>query len=327
MLSSGGQSDEAPSLPQTLHFRLLDETRTAVRSAGRDFGGLLKAAATDPANELLAQTNVPAEETDRLRILLAEDNAVNQKLAITLLQKRGHTVIPTGNGKEAIAALERENFDLVLMDVQMPVMDGFQAIRSIRAKEQATGGHIPIVALTAHAMKGDREKCLAVGADDYVSKPIRTSDLLAAMDRARVSKSTFQPHNRPSSPKPAPAASAVDSAPRVFDIQDALDRVEGDRDLLEEIVRIFHGRMLEQHGRDPPGFSAGDAHLLERLAHTIRGAAANLSAFAVSAAALNLERLAADGNLVDAGERVDKLQHEIRRLLPELAVVCLKVTH
>ncbi len=325
MLSSGGQSDEVPRCRKLSIFAYLTKPAQPSDLLDAILSAFSKPLLTDPTNELLAQTNVPAEETDRLRILLAEDNAVNQKLAITLLQKRGHTVIPTGNGKEAIAALEREKFDLVLMDVQMPVMDGFEAIRSIRAREQATGGHIPIVALTAHAMKGDREKCLAVGADDYVSKPIRTSDLLAAMDRARALKVDVPATIGPS-PKPAPAASAVDSAPRVFDIQDALDRVEGDRDLLEEIVRIFTGECSSNMDAIRQALSAGDAHLLERLAHTIRGAAANLSAFAVSAAALKLEKLAGAGNLVDAGEWVDDLQHEIRRLLPELAVVCQKVT-
>jgi two-component system, sensor histidine kinase and response regulator len=204
-------------------------------------------------------------------------------------------------------------------------MDGFEAIRSIRAKEQSTGAHMPIVALTAHAMKGDREKCLAVGADDYVSKPIRTADLLAAMDRARALKVSASAENRPS-PQPPPAASTTDSAPRVFDIKDALDRVEGDRDLLEEIVRIFTGECSSNMDAIRQALSAGDGPLLERLAHTIKGASANLSASAVSAAAFKLEKLAAAGNLADAGECLGGLQHEIGRLLPELAAVCQKVT-
>ncbi len=119
-----------------------------------------------------------------MKILLAEDNAVNRKLATALLQKRGHQVVATENGREALNALERENFDLVLMDIQMPVLDGLDAIHAIRAKEQSSGSHLPIIALTAHAMKGDRERCLAAGADEYVTKPIRTPDLLAAIDRA-----------------------------------------------------------------------------------------------------------------------------------------------
>lgn len=235
-------------------------------------------------------------------------------------------MIPTGNGKEAIAALERERFDLVLMDVQMPVMDGFEAIRSIRAKEQTSGAHIPIVALTAHAMKGDREKCIAVGADDYVSKPIRTADLLAAMDRARALKVSAPATNSPSPEPPAAVSATADPAPRVFDIKEALDRVEGDRDLLEEIVRIFTGECSSNMDAIRRALSAGDAPLLERLAHTIKGASANLSASAVSTAALKVEKLAAAGDLADARQWVDKLQDEIGRLLPELAAVCQKVT-
>jgi two-component system, sensor histidine kinase and response regulator len=325
MLSSSGQSDEAPRCRKLAISAYLMKPAQPSDLLDAILTAFSKPLLVETGKEALTKTNAPAVEVDRLRILLAEDNPVNQKLAITLLQKRGHAVIPTGNGKEAIAALERENFDLVLMDVQMPVMDGFEAIRSIRAAEKTTGAHIPIVALTAHAMKGDREKCLAVGADDYVSKPIRTADLLAAMDRARTLKVETAPKTG-SPPQSLPPASTIDSAPRVFDIKDALDRVEGDRDLLEEIVRIFTSECSSNMDAIRRALSAGDAPLLERLAHTIKGASANLSAFAVSAVAFKLEKLAASGSLTDAGEWVDKLQHEIRRLLPELASVCQKVT-
>lgn len=255
-----------------------------------------------------------------MKILLAEDNAVNRKLAITLLEKRGHTVIPTENGQEALVALEHENVDLILMDVQMPVMDGFEAIRAIRAKERCTGAHIPIIALTAHAMKGDREKCLGVGADDYVPKPIRTPELLAALDRSRKLRV-----DAPSTTSPSPAPSPKEPAPTVFDVNDALNRVEGDRELLEEIVRIFTGECSSNMDAIRQAFASGDARLLERLAHTIKGASANLSAATVSEAAFKLEKLASSGNLENAGEWIDTLQREINRLLPELASVCQKV--
>jgi len=116
------------------------------------------------------------EPAASLRILLAEDNAVNQRLASRLLEKRGHSVVVAGNGREALEALEKHHFDLVFMDVQMPVMDGFEATAAIRKKEGG-GVHLPIVALTAHAMKGDREKCLAGGMDEYLTKPIRPQEL------------------------------------------------------------------------------------------------------------------------------------------------------
>jgi CheY-like chemotaxis protein len=112
-----------------------------------------------------------------LRILLAEDNLVNQRLAARLLEKRSHTVVVAGNGREALKAFENEDFDLLLMDLQMPEMDGFEATVAIRKKEKDRGNHLPIVALTAHAMKGDREKCLAGGMDGYLTKPIRPQEL------------------------------------------------------------------------------------------------------------------------------------------------------
>ena len=114
------------------------------------------------------------ENRRRLHILLAEDNLVNQKLTTRMLEKRGHSVVIAENGKKAITALENETFDIVLMDVQMPVLDGLEATSAIREKEKETGRHIPIVAMTAHAMKGDREKCLEAGMDCYVTKPIKS---------------------------------------------------------------------------------------------------------------------------------------------------------
>jgi CheY-like chemotaxis protein len=119
-----------------------------------------------------------------LRILLVEDNLINQKVAVRLLEKHGHRVVVAGNGQEALYTLEREPFDLVLMDVQMPEMDGLEATRAIRAREQGTDRHLPIVALTAHAMMGDRERCLAAGMDGYVTKPVQSQQLLQALAEA-----------------------------------------------------------------------------------------------------------------------------------------------
>jgi CheY-like chemotaxis protein len=124
----------------------------------------------------------PPCRRDRLRILLAEDSLFNQKLAVGLLEKAGHTVVVANHGKEAVAAWREGQFDLVLMDVQMPEMDGFDATADIRAAEANAGTHVPIVAMTAHAMKGDRERCLAAGMDDYLAKPIRASQLFETID-------------------------------------------------------------------------------------------------------------------------------------------------
>jgi CheY-like chemotaxis protein len=123
-----------------------------------------------------------------LRILLAEDSYANQRLAVGLLSKWGHDVTVANNGREAVTKLEEGDFDLILMDVQMPEMDGYQATAVIRERELRTANHIPIIAMTAHAMKGDREECLAAGMDEYVSKPIRLADLRSAIEKTSLAK-------------------------------------------------------------------------------------------------------------------------------------------
>jgi CheY-like chemotaxis protein len=131
----------------------------------------------------------PPKALPPLRILLAEDSLVNQKLAIALLQKHGHQVVLAGNGHEAVAAARQDGLDLILMDVQMPEMDGFEATRRIRDAELPSGRHVPIIAMTAHALKGDMERCLAAGMDGYVAKPVRAHELFEEMDRLVASRS------------------------------------------------------------------------------------------------------------------------------------------
>jgi two-component system sensor histidine kinase/response regulator len=126
------------------------------------------------------------EDRRRLNILLAEDNPVNRTVATRLLEKRGYAVTIAEDGKAALTALEAAPFDLVLMDVQMPEMDGFEATAAIRAREQSQGGHIPIIAMTAHALKGDEERCLAAGMDAYISKPIKSADLFEIIENAML---------------------------------------------------------------------------------------------------------------------------------------------
>jgi len=135
------------------------------------------------ADALVIAVDVPAADHRHFKVLLAEDNLVNQKVAVRFLEKRGHTVVLAESGNTALDAWRKQTFDIILMDIQMPEMDGFEATSRIREHEKSTGQHIPIIALTAHAMVGDRERCLAAGMDDYVSKPIDAADLFAAIDR------------------------------------------------------------------------------------------------------------------------------------------------
>jgi CheY-like chemotaxis protein len=137
-------------------------------------GALDKEAAQRPVSPLSSRPASPP-----LRILLVEDNIVNQRVGTFMLQKAGHTVTVAGNGRQALEMLARAEFDVVLLDVQMPEMDGLETIAEIRRREQGTGRHLPVVALTAHALQGDRERCLAAGMDGYVSKPLRAEELLA----------------------------------------------------------------------------------------------------------------------------------------------------
>ena len=133
--------------------------------------------------EPLVTRHTLREEQHHIRLLLAEDNAINQTLAVRLLERRGYSVTVAPDGQAAVEAFQTGGFELVLMDVQMPRMDGYEATAAIREKEKLTGGHIPIVAMTAHALVGDQEKCIASGMDGYVSKPIRTSELFATIER------------------------------------------------------------------------------------------------------------------------------------------------
>jgi CheY-like chemotaxis protein/HPt (histidine-containing phosphotransfer) domain-containing protein len=252
-----------------------------------------------------------------MKILLAEDNAVNRKLATALLQKRGHRVVATENGQQALDALERENFDVVLMDIQMPVLDGLDATRAIRTEEQSSGSHLPIIVLTAHAMKGDRERCLAAGADEYVTKPIGPRDLLAAIDRATHTKAGAATETPVPPPDPA-VLPVLDSAA-------ALERVEGDRELLEELMEMFAAECSHGIAEIRKSLEARDMRLLERLAHTLKGASASLAAGRVADAAYALEKQARTGEVGNAEQLLGTLNGEIDRLLPEIELFCRKV--
>lgn len=146
----------------------------------------------DGENPAVVTIHSIRENRGRLKILLAEDNPVNQTLAVRLLEKRGHAVIVSENGRVALEALDKQTFDLILMDVQMPQMNGLQATAAIRQGEFTSGKHIPIIAMTAHAMAGDKERCLEAGMDAYISKPIRIEDLFSAIEEVLLMPAGIQ---------------------------------------------------------------------------------------------------------------------------------------
>jgi two-component system, sensor histidine kinase and response regulator len=267
-------------------------------------------------------TSAAAPRDKAMKILLAEDNAVNRTLALRLLERRGHSVVVAENGRQAIAAVQRENPEIVLMDVQMPELDGLEAIRIIREEEKSSGRRLPIIALTAHAMKGDRERCLEAGADDYVTKPIRAPDLFAAIDRLTFS---------PTAPRPSPESAhvAAGAAPHqpsgVLDLDAALKRLEGDRELLEEVARLFLDECPKMLAEIQSAASAGDLHLLERAAHTLKGSSANVGALAVSEAAIELEHRARSNRLDSAKALIQRVEEQVASLLPELESFLQKV--
>jgi CheY-like chemotaxis protein/HPt (histidine-containing phosphotransfer) domain-containing protein len=242
-----------------------------------------------------------------LRILLAEDNEVNQHLAVKTLEKRGHTVVVAANGREALAAFEREAVDLVFMDVQMPEMDGFAVTTAIREREKAAGGHVPIVALTAHAMKGDRERCLSAGMDAYISKPLRVEELFEAIARLVPGEATTATETPapPTNERPAEA---------VFDPTWALARVEGDPELLRKMISLFCAQAQKLLPEIRSAGERSDGKSLERFAHKLKGSMGGFGDARASEAALRLEIIGRDGEFARAGEASANLELEVARL-------------
>ncbi len=250
----------------------------------------------------------------QVRVLVAEDNRVNQLVARRMLEKAGAVVVVAENGRQALDALQREAFDLVFMDVQMPEMDGYEATVEIRRRPW---GHqqIPIVAMTAHAMPGDRERCLTAGMDDYVSKPIKHDDVAALLRRwSPGRRDTTLGASNPSSPSVGLP---------VFDRDRALAQTGGDPELLLDAARMFQqtsGAMLAEVRR---AVGRRDAEGVKSAAHQLKGALATLAATAAHDAAVHIETIARTGNLTTAaaGTAITALERELSRLEPALAAL------
>jgi CheY-like chemotaxis protein/HPt (histidine-containing phosphotransfer) domain-containing protein len=266
---------------------------------------------------------VVATSGRKLRILLAEDNRVNQDLAVGFLELAGHTARIADTGWKAVEYSAEERFDLILMDVQMPGMDGFQATAAIRAREQRSGRHTPIIAMTAHAMAGDRERCLEAGMDAYVAKPIRAAALFEAIGRSLQARPQGMRPGAGGPPIPEAPAEAVTSNTHqpVFEEEEALRQCLGRRELLHKVLMAFVDNVPRLTGALAAELAKADLTGLGRVAHTIKGAAGNISAKRVFSSAMALEQVARSGEERLARETAEILERELLVLERTLTMV------
>jgi CheY-like chemotaxis protein len=232
-----------------------------------------------------------------MRVLVAEDNVVNQRVATGLLSKRGHAVTVVHNGREALECLERETFDVVLMDVQMPVMGGYEATVAIRERERHTGRHQRIIAMTAHAMNGDRERCIAAGMDGYLSKPLDVRMLRSVVES-----------------DPAMSVAPIPA----FDHSTLTERLAGDEQLVSDVIRLFMGDCPVRLAAIKAAVDARDADQIRLTADALKGAAGNLAATGLFEAAQTLERIGAEHRIDAAAAAWKRLMAEATNVLDAL---------
>jgi PAS domain S-box-containing protein len=251
-----------------------------------------------------------------LRILLAEDNPVNQEVAVHLIERRGHSVIVAENGREAVEAIERHKFDLVLMDVQMPEMGGLEATRVIREKEKGSGHHLPIIAMTAHAMQGDREQCLEAGMDGYLAKPIDPKTFLQTVEGISERSTESESGEGDETTR---AAGALDG-------KALLARFSGNRKLLRNIVKTFREDCPRMMGRIRAALTARDAVALADGAHALKGSIGNFGESAALETTREMEKAARQGKLDGTWEFYATLEDQIALLLPALHAIGMQKT-
>ena len=304
MLSSSGQYDESNKCHEVgiaTHLTKPVDQRELLSAIGRVL-------AREPGQRtMLPASMLPAELPERrLHVLSAEDNAVNQRLAASLLERRGHKVTIAANGRDALTALAAQPFDVVLMDVQMPEMGGFEATAAIRALEiESKAARRPIIAMTAHAMKGDRERCLAAGMDEYLTKPLDPRQLCALVEQMAGD---------------APSGNPRGELPTIP--MEVLARVGGDRELLAEISLLFVDDAPRHLTKIREALDARDGEALRRAAHGLKGAAANFDAEGVVSAARALEEIGRTGEFGANDAAWQTLTVETDRLISLLRTVC-----
>ena len=272
-----------------------------------------------PSRSQLVTRHSLREAWQSLRVLLAEDNQVNQRLAQAILERLGHRVTHAKTGREVLELWEKERFDLILMDIQMPEMGGVEATTIIREREAERGGHIPIVAMTAHAMAGDRERFLAAGMDEYISKPISQERLREVV---RTLGDPGGGDHREAAPDAAPESTQTEKAPMTTSASDdagglpfhrdaLLARVESDLDLLRTLVSVFKADRPHRMEEIQSALDAGDASALSAAAHTMKGALSVFGAEPARSIAEDLENRGRMGQMDGAAELVARLDEAV----------------
>jgi CheY-like chemotaxis protein/HPt (histidine-containing phosphotransfer) domain-containing protein len=257
------------------------------------------------------------------RILLVEDYPTNQKIALIHLQSQavGCDVDLAENGLQAVSAFERKAYDLIFMDVQMPVMDGYEAVREIRRKEHKMNvgeavspfprkARTPIIAMTAHAMMGDREKCLAEGMDDYIAKPIRKAELVHMVDKWLSAQQSLPTGTAPAESVPANTKESSDP----LDLKATIKEFEGNRTMVSAIIQEFLSDVDARIVKMGNGVGSGELEIVRKEAHSIKGGAANINAHDLSMAASNLEQAAKASHASICGDLLQDLSHEAQRV-------------
>ena len=258
-----------------------------------------------------------ASHNSSLRILLVEDNPVNQAVAARMLKKQQHSVHVVGNGQLALDALEQKTFDVVLMDIQMPVLDGMQAIAEIRKREERSATRIPVIAMTANAMSGDRERCLAAGMDEYISKPIDSKRLADTIERMMTPTMPIRV-DRNGNESPRNDSESLKLNAMSFDKAVALENMDGDASLLMEMAEVFLDSSLLQIKSLNSAVAMQQRELVRDVAHSIKGAVRYFGAESAFKIAGTLESISLDGDADAIETSCEELLTEIQKLREEL---------